>query len=180
MSRIRAGSGVVRHVLGLLALGLALVLGAGPAVAAETQSAPDDRARFVSITRALEADPLQPGARADRAWALSWLVEAPDVSVSVCLNALGGMDETYPYAGEVALQYMFAMAVPVIEHPDMTTDPDAQQVAGVVSALRVYRALLAGRADARSPALDALLDIEARGGLPEFIRSGPGRCSAEG
>lgn len=168
-----------RSLIGMLALGLALMFGLGPAMAQDApSSSSDDRARFVSITRRLEAAPLQPDARADRAWALSWLTEAPDVSVNVCLGSLGGMDEGYPYAGEVMLQYVFSMAVLVIEHPEMTNDPNAQQVAGVAGALRAYRAILGNKPDATSPALDSLMEIESQGGLPEFILGGSASCSA--
>jgi hypothetical protein len=162
----------------MLALGLALVSGFVPAMAQEAHSSPADRARFVSVTRSLEEAPLEPNARADRAWALSWLTEAPDVSVRVCLSSLGGMDQDYQFAGEIMLQYMFSMAVLVIQHPGMTNDPNAQQVAGVAGALRAYRAILRSRPDARSSSLDSLMEIESRGGLPEFIRGGSASCSA--
>jgi hypothetical protein len=161
----------------MLALGLALISGLVPAMAQHAPSSPDDRARFVSITRALEEAPLQPNARADRAWALSWLTAAPDVSVNVCLSSLGGMDENYRYAGEIVLQYTFTMAVLVIQHPETTNDPNAQQVAGVAGALRAYRAILRSKPDATSPGLDSLMEIESRGGLPEFI-GGAASCSA--
>ena len=125
-----------RPLIGMLALGLALIFGLVPAVAQDAASSASDRARFVSITRSLEEAPLQPNAREDRAWALGWLTEAPDVSVNVCLGSLGGLDEGYPYAGEIMLQYVFAMAVLVIEHPEMANDANAQQVAGVSGALK--------------------------------------------
>lgn len=167
-----------RSLIGMLALGLALISGFVPAMAQDAPSSPDDRARFVAITRSLEEAPLQPNARADRAWALSWLTDAPDVSVTACLSSLGGMDEGYPYAGEIVLQYMFSMAVFVIQHPGMTNDPNAQQVAGVAGALRAYRAILSSRPEATSPSLDSLMEIESRGGLPEFILGGAASCSA--
>jgi hypothetical protein len=167
-----------RSLIGLLTLGLALIAGLVPAMAQHAPSSPDDRARFVSITRTLEEAPLRPNARADRTWALTWLIEAPDVSVNVCLSSLGGMDEGYPYAGEIVLQYTFSMAVLVIQHPEMANDPNAQQVAGVAGALRAYRAILGSRPDATSPGLESLMQIESRGGLPEFIRGTSASCSA--
>ena len=167
----------VRSLIGMLALGLAMV--SGPAMAQDPSSSSEERARFVSITRSLEEAPLRPDAREDRAWALSWLTEAPDVSVNVCLSSLGGMEDSYPYAGEIMLQYLFSMAVLVIEQPEMATDPDAQQVAGAAGALRAYRAILGGKPDATSPSLDSLMAIESRGGLPDFIRSGSASCSGE-
>ena len=167
-----------RSLIGMLALALALISGPVPAMAQAASSLPDDRARFVSITRSLEVAPLQPNARADREWALSWLTEAPDVSVTACLSSLGGMEQDYPYAGEILLQYLFSMAVLVIEHPEMTNDLNAQQVAGVAGALGAYRAILGSEPDARSPSLDTLLETERQGRLPEFIFGSAASCSA--
>ena len=176
MSKARLAPG--RSLIGILALGLALISGLGPAIAQGAPSSPEDRARFVSITRSLEEAPLQPNARADRDWALRWLTDAPDVSVNVCLSSLGNMEEGYQYAGEILLQYMFSMAVLVIQHPDMANDPNARQVAGAAGALRAYRAILGSRPDATSRRLDSLMEIERRGGLPEFIRGSSASCSA--
>jgi hypothetical protein len=176
MSKARLVPG--HSLIGMLALGLALVAGVVPAMAQDAPSSLEDRARFVSITRSLEADPLRPDARADRSWALNWLVEAPDVTVNVCLSSLGGMDEGYRYDGEIMLQYSFAMAAFLMENRGMTNDANAQQVAGVAGALRAYRAILGSAPDARSPGLDSLLEIERRGGLPEFIRGVWPSCSA--
>jgi hypothetical protein len=147
-------------------------------MAQHAPSSPDDRARFVSITRTLEEAPLQASLRADREWALRWLTEAPDVSVTICLSSLGDMEEGYQYAAEIMLQYTFSMAVLVIQHPDMANDPNARQVAGAAGALRAYRAILRSRPDARSPGLDSLMEIESRGGLPEFILGRSASCSA--
>src|SRR3954468_1344445 len=92
--------------------GLALVCGPAPAFAADTGSSGGDRQRFVSVTRNLEAFPFSPNAKADRAWAIEWLVDVPDVSVSACSGPLGGLiDSDYPYAAEITVQYMFEMAV---------------------------------------------------------------------
>jgi hypothetical protein len=179
MSSSRIGLQCGRLLIGALALSLALVFGLAPAIAADAHSSPEDRARFVSITRKLEEAPLQPGAREDRAWALSWLTDAPDVSVNVC-SSLGGLVKSkYPYAGEIVLQYTFAMAALVIEHPETTNDSNAQQLAGVTGALKAYRSILRGKPDAKSPALDSLLEIEARGELPDYIQKESARCSAK-
>jgi len=160
-------------------LGVALVFGLVPAIAADTHSSPEDRARFVLITQKLEEAPLQPGTRPDRAWALSWLVDAPDVSVNVCLTSLGGVDKDYSYASEIVLQYTFSMAALVIEHPETANDPNAQQLAGVVGALKAYRSILRGKPSAKSPILDSLLETEARGEMPESIRKASASCSAK-
>lgn len=167
-----------RPFISMLALALALAFGLVPASAAQAQSSSQDRARFVSITRTLEAAPLQADGRADRAWALQWLTEVPDVSVTICMNSLGDLGGDYRYSGEIALQYVFAMAVQIIEHPEMANDQNALQLAGVVGALRTYRAILSAEPGAKSAVLDSLLETEARGGLPAMILSDSPNCSA--
>jgi hypothetical protein len=180
MSSSRIGSRCVPQVIGALALGLALVFGLTPAIAADAHSSPADRARFVSITRTLEDAPLLPSLQPDREWALQWLTEAPDVSVSICSASLGGVVQSkYPYAGKVLLQYMFSMAALVIEHPETAKDPNAQQLAGVEGALRTYRSVLRDKPEAKSPDLEALLATQTRGELPDFLRKASASCAAK-
>lgn len=173
----RYGMKFARHIPGLVALCMALVFALAPTGAANAQSSHEDRARFVSITRKLEEAPLHADGRADRAWALSWLTDAPDVSVTVCTGPLSDIEDGYPYAGEVVVQYIFAMAALVIEHPETTSDRGAQQAAGVASAVEAYRAIVSSRPDTRSASLDALLAIEARGELPDFVRTRTADCA---
>ena len=178
MSSSRIGFRCARRLIGVL--GLASVCGLTPVSAADMRSSPGDRERFVSITRNLEEAPLNPNLKADRAWALSWLTDAPDVSVNVCLASLGDMAQSkYPYDGQIVLQYTFSMAALVIEHPETVNDPNAQQLAGAEGALNAYRAILRDEPDAKSPTLEALLETRTRGELPDFVRKAAIRCSAK-
>ena len=176
----RVGFRRARRLVGALAWVAAVVGGPATASAADSRSSPEDRQRFVSATRSLEQAPLKPELKADREWALAWLTEAPDVSVTVCATTMGGLLKSkYPYAGEIVLQNSFAMAAFVIEHPDKANDPEAQQLAGMEGALTAYRSILRDKPDARSPALDGLLKTQSRGELPGFVRKAWIRCSAE-
>jgi hypothetical protein len=167
-------------VIAALALGLALVCGLTPAAAADAASSPEDRQRFVSVTRNLERAPLDPALKADRAWALAWLSEAPDVTVTVCATAMGDMlKSNYPYSGEIALQNMFSIGVLVIERPETADDANAQQLAGMEGALNAYRSILRDKPDAKSAALDKLLRAQSQGELPEILRKALALCSAE-
>jgi hypothetical protein len=168
----------VRRSIEALALGVTLVCGVMPASASGARSSPEDRQRFVSVTRALEQAPLKPGVKADRAWALEWLINAPDVTVTVCADTLGGLVQShYPYAGEILLQDTFSMAALVIEHPETANDPNAQQLAGVEGALNAYRSILRDKPEAKSSTLEALLQTQSRGGLPDFIRKARIHCA---
>ncbi|MDB5694028.1 MAG: hypothetical protein JWO81_3091 [Alphaproteobacteria bacterium] len=179
MSSSRTEFRCARRLIGALALGVALVCGLTPASASDVRSSPEDRQRFVSVTRNLEQAPLKPDLKADREWALGWLTNAPDVAVTVC-DTLGGMVQShYRYAGEILLQDMFSMAALVIEHPETANDPNAQQLAGVEGALNAYRSILRDKPEAKSSALDGLLQTQSRGELPDFIRKAWIRCFAK-
>ncbi|MFT4253914.1 MAG: hypothetical protein QM608_15695 [Caulobacter sp.] len=166
-------------MIGALALGMALAWGQTSALAADARSSPEDRARFVSITGKMEAAPLDAGLREDRNWALSWLVDAPDVSVMACLGTLG-VEQSYRYSAEVTFQYMFAMAALVIEDPQAASTEDAKQLAGAQGALKAYRAILVNDPKATSSALERLQAAEAKGELPALVRKGFATCKAAG
>ena len=162
------------------ALGVALVCGPAPASSAGPRSSPEDRQRFVSITRNLEQAPLNPGLKPDLQWALEWLIAAPDITVTICRTSLPGVVESkYPYAGEIVVQDMLSMGAFAIEHPEAANDQAAKQLAGEEGALNAYRSILRDKPDAKFPALDDLLQTQARGGLPEFARKAAISCAAK-
>lgn len=173
---LRAG---FRSIAGVAAL-LALACGLAPASAADSPSRPEDRQRFVSATAALEKAPLDPALANDREWALAWLTEAPDITVTLCGDALGGiLDSKYPYRSQILFQDMFGMAAFVIEHPESANDMDAQQLAGITRALEAYRSILRVKPQPKSRELDKLLEIEAAGKLPDFARKAWASCSSK-
>jgi hypothetical protein len=175
-SRIERG----RKIIVALALAAALASGLTPASASEARSSPEDRQRFLSVMRNLEQAPLKKSLKPDRAWAMEWLINAPDISVTLCAEPLGGVETSeYRYAGEILTQQMFSMAAVLIEHPEKANDPVAQQMAGVEGALVAYRAILREKPEAKSPALETALQSQARGELPAFVRQAWIRCSAK-
>jgi hypothetical protein len=180
MSSGTIGFRFARRTIGALALGAALVCGLSPASASDARSSPEDRQRLVSIARGLEQAPLKPGARAERTWAVEWITNAPDVSVTICTEPLAGLVRSdYQYAPEITLQDMFSMAASAIEHPESSNDPVAQQLAGVEGALTAYRSILRDKPDSKSPILEGLLQTQSRGELPDFVRRAWAACSAK-
>ena len=161
---------------------LLAVLVCAPPTLAQTSahSSPEDRQRLVSIERSLERTPLDSSLQADRKWAVQWLIDAPDVSVNVCLDPLGGVSEKdYARTAEVVVQYTIAMAALVIENPEKANDPDAQQLAGVEGALNAYRSMRAAQPNDTSPAFEKLLGMQSRGELPGFVHKAYLRCMAK-
>jgi hypothetical protein len=142
-------------------------------------STPAERQRFLSLTRKLEHDPLDKSLYEDKVWAKKWLEDVPDINVNICAPILFGMDfvaEQNQYTPQLSYQATFGSAVYIIEHPDKIGDTDAQFVAGVESALKAYSAIVKGNPQARSKALDDLLEKQKQGKLAEFVRTASKGC----
>ena len=135
-------------------------------------STPDERAKVVALTRALERDPIGANAPQSRQWLRQWAVEVPDITVYACDALLGhGLGAAYPYLREVNLQGIFSAAAFAIEHPYEARDGVAQYYAGVEGALRAYEVLVKSRPDAKSAFLDELLAKRDRGELADHVAS---------
>lgn len=166
----------------LPAMLLALLACAAPAFAqSNAHSSPEDRQRVVSIAHSLERAPLDPGLQEDRSWAITWLTDAPDMTVTICADAIPGVSgKDYAHNPEILVQYAVAMGAFVIENPEKANDPDAQQLAGVESALNAYRVMRTAQPDDKSPTLEKLLGLQSKGELPGFLHKAFLRCSAKG
>src|SRR5690349_8904833 len=115
-------------------------------------STKEERQRFLALTRKLE--------------------DIPDINVNICAPILFGMDfvtEQNKYTPQLSYQATFGSAAYIIEHPDKAGDTDSQFVAGVESALKSYSAIVKNDPDAKSKALDALLEKQKQGKLADFV-----------
>jgi len=140
-------------------------------------STPAERERAVAIAHKLEQAPLDKSLRPDREWAILWLIQVPDVHVKLCTNVLGDFTKSkYKYSPEITTQLTLSSAAFVIEHPDKAGDAVAQYLAGVEGALNAYRAIIKEKPQAKSDALDELLQKQAQGTLVEFVQEQSKRC----
>ncbi len=153
-----------------------------PATAQASElSSSEDRQRLVAIVHNLERTPLDPGLRGERSWAIQWLTDAPDITVIVCADPIGGVSKDgYQHFPEIVVQYSLAMAAYIIENPSKVTDPAAQQLAGVESALQAYRVMVAAEPGKTSKQLDKLLALQARSELQDFVKKAFASCTAKG
>ena len=140
-------------------------------------STPEERARVVKIAHLLEANPLSKELKAEREWALRWLIEVPDISITLCsklpdVSALG----KYKYRGELIVQSTLSQAAFVIENPDMAKDLAAASLAGMESVLRSYKAILNENPKATSKYLDEMLDKRNREELAGFVKELAAGC----
>lgn len=120
-------------------------------------STPEERARALEITRQLEQDPLNRALHKDREWLLRWLIEIPDIQVSVCASGLGQFFKSkYKYSPKIMGQLTFASAAFIIENPAKAKDEAATCLAGVRGALAAYKAILKSHPKEKSASLDEL------------------------
>ena len=163
--------------LSCLALALSFL---PPCFAAERgPSTPEERQRAVSIARRLEADPLNSTLRAERKWALEWLIQVPDIHVKMCTVFLGPvLDSKKNFASEIMFQMMLSQAAFTIEHPEKASDDLAQYAAGVEGSLKAYESILKSKPKARWPFLDELIQKRDSGGLPGYVKDQMEKCNA--
>jgi hypothetical protein len=157
-------------------IGMAAPVRAGAMPAAASASSDgqpqSERARFVQLTLALEADPMHADAEENRQWMIGWLQQVPDLEVVVCdlLGATKLPKAQQETASLVFVQYMFGSASYQIEHPGSGPLDEQVQMAGVRSALKSY---LAMRAHQQAPAIasfDALAAQVEDGSLESHLK----------
>lgn len=142
----------------------------GPSTAAE-------RARAVEIATLLENDPLNKNAKALSKELLIWLIEIPDITVTICTGMLGDYSKIKgEYAGTITTQLSFAETRFVIEHPEEAKDEYRVYLAGVESALRTYQNIKKAKPRVRLAPMEELLEKQQAGQLPEFVRNAMAGC----
>jgi hypothetical protein len=142
-------------------------------------STKEERQRFLALTRKLEQNPLDKSLYSEKTWAKKWLEDIPDINVNICAPILFGMGfvtEQNKYTPQLSYQATFGSAAYIIEHPDKAGDTDSQFVAGVESALKSYSAIVKNDPEAKSKALDGLLEKQKQGKLAEFVRTASKSC----
>ena len=140
-------------------------------------STPEERKRFLAIVRKLEKSPLDQSLNSEVTWALKWLQDIPDVNVTICFAPLGPLpNDEYRYDSKIRGQFVLGMGAYLVEHPQKAADSSATYLAGVESALKVYRAILKSKPEAKSRALDDLLAKQENGELNDFVRDASKAC----
>jgi hypothetical protein len=138
-----------------------------------------ERQRFLTLTHKLEQNPLDKSLYDDKKWAKQWLEDIPDINVNICAPVLFGeefLKEQNKYTPQLSYQATFGSAAYIIEHPDKAGDLDAQFIAGVESALKSYGSIVKSEPEAKSKALDSLLEKQKAGKLADFVRSASKSC----
>ena len=166
---------IVATWLVMLAISLSSVAQNTPA---RGPSTPEERARLVAIARKLEAAPLDSSLNAEREWAVKWLIEVPDLTVSLCTSVLGKdfLKTKYKYSSNLVVQLTLSSAAFIIEHPDQAGDKVAMYTAGAEGALKAYAAILKDNPKAKWKALDEAVEKQGQGHLADYVRENSQGC----
>lgn len=137
----------------------------------------EERKRAVQIATLLENDPLNKDAKALSRELLIWLIEIPDITVTICTGMLGDYSKIKgDYAGTITTQLSFAEVKFVIEHPEQANDEYQVYLAGVESVLRTYQNIKKAKPNVRLEPLEELWVKQQVGELPEFVRNAMVGC----
>ena len=153
----------------------------GCAVSAQDRgpSTPEERKRAVEIATLLENDPLNKNAKTLSKELLVWLIQVPDISVTLCTNVLGDYSKIKgDYAPTIATQLGFSQAKFIIEHPDKANDQHQVYLAGVEGVLKTYLNIKSAKPKVKMEPLEQLLVKQQTNELAEFVKTAMSGCKA--
>jgi hypothetical protein len=153
------------------AMGFALIVVALSRLAAAAEpSTAEDKARLVRTVKELEASPFSESATAERAWAVGFVEDAPDIIIEINVNYLKELlASTAPARDIMVGQFILGSAAFVVEHPELAEDHAASTEAAFLSMLRVYRKAVQRDPTNRVEFFDSLDESERKGELATFV-----------
>jgi len=143
-------------------------------------STAEERTRAVKIAHDLEDDPLGKDAKDNRAWVIQWIVDIPDITVTVCDDYFGTISKSLRgHSREIVNQMAISSAAFMIEHPDKAKDDQAVATAGLLGSLKAYQSVLKQEPDSRWPYLDKIVMMRDQGKLDDYISDMRRKCAQE-
>ena len=136
----------------------------------------DQLTAIAADIRRIEARPLAAGAADGRRNLFRWVVDSPDVSVSLCQGVVGPLvDSNNPNTADLLNLFILSSAAHQIETSG--ADRVATNVAGLEGALAAYTVMLSqqGRR-ARNSFLEKTRERRDGGTLAAYVRSGVSGC----
>ncbi len=137
-------------------------------------STAEERQRAVLVAKNFEEDPLATANKKDREWLTMWLIEVPDITVSIC-GATLTWEKNYKYGGELMAAELGSMAKSAIEHPE-NTDKQAVGMSAMEAALNAYAKILQTNPKAHSKQMDEMVKLRDSGGLKDYLGKEWDKC----
>jgi hypothetical protein len=140
-------------------------------------STPEERKQAVEMATFLETNPLAKEAKKYRETLLFFLIQVPDISITLCSSVLGeSKRQKGDYDSELLAQSSFSQAKFIIQNPDKAGDQAAVQLAGVEGTLKTWQAIKTAKPKAKYPLMDELLEKQQAGTLAEHVKAGMANC----
>jgi len=147
------------------------------AASAQTPTSPETRAEMIRLIDSLEKKPFDPSASEWAGKAMTWLQDAPDVSVTLCSALYVDYDDLGKDGGEVlTTQLPLAEARFILENPAKADDEHAVHVAGVEGMLRTYAAMKAAKPDLKIRPMEKLVKVQADKKIDAFVKDALEKC----
>ena len=147
------------------------------AVTAAENTSAETKARMIQLVDKLETDPFTKDGKEIRGELLTWLTEAPDVSVTICPNMFGDIKKIKGNEATIlVVQLMFSEAKFLLEHPDRSSDTLAVNVAGVEGVLRTYASMQTVKPKLAIREFDQLAQLQASGQLAAKVEARVAEC----
>jgi hypothetical protein len=128
-----------------------------------------DKETIRNIALAHEGDPL--GKESRERWAPLLLAHFDGVPFVVCLDQVPGVAAQGDLGKALLWQIVFGSGVFLEEHPEAAQDREAYMTAGLQSAVRAYRNVLAKNPQMKIAVFDQLVDLDKQGRLVEHVRA---------
>ena len=143
-------------------------------------STAEERSKAVKIAHALESDPLAKDAKENREWVIQWIIDIPDITVTVCNDYFGQLPKaTRGHIREIVNQMVISSAAFMIEHPDKAKDEQSIATAGLLGSLKAYQSILKQDPDSRWPYLDKIVQMRDQGKLDDFVSDTRRKCAQD-
>lgn len=127
-------------------------------------------ARVVRYAQEAAADPVTPASSEKRAAAMQLVEDDHEIHVLLCQNIFNQIRaNSSRNAHEITLQYLISAAAFLYGHPEASSDMNAQNVAGLEAAAKVYQSFLQTEPKTHAKFLDTVVKQRADGTLKEFV-----------
>lgn len=133
-------------------------------------STPQERKQALQFIQDFEANPLSSDSVEKREWVLKWIIDVPDIHVSMCMILDKLPKGNKKDSSDIFIAETFSQLAFLIQNPDKQGDLLAQYQAGVQGALRVYEVLIAANPKDHQPFLDDLVQQRNNGTLAAWVK----------
>ncbi len=134
------------------------------------QDKPSDKETLIKAAQILEAQPFNEKAKDFRTWAMRYVIETDDVSITICSQMFSAiMEKKNKNADELLAQYSMAMAAFKLANPAKANDENSAQLAGMESMLKAYENMVREKPKTKFQALDDLVARRDKGELKKLV-----------